>query len=172
MMFKGQIEPPYTHARETIFLCYTFAFIFTEVIFGATCTNILWGKLYSCEVSCSSFSLNSLLRANMWRYNREKHSCKVLVFPLQRNHILLGKETQTGVKPHFGEVCGSSFSFMSSFKKHTEEHTGMKPHSCKECGSSFSCKPSLVWHMQSHTGEKPYLLVKFVALLFHRRQVW
>ena len=60
------------------------------------------------------------------------------------------------------EICGKTYSLLSTVRKHVEtvhadkeikDKTKMQ---CSFCGKWLSCKMTFDSHVRTHTGEKPY----------------
>ncbi|KAK7944742.1 hypothetical protein WMY93_000470 [Mugilogobius chulae] len=62
----------------------------------------------------------------------------------------------TREQPYTCELCGKSFPWVKSYKRHLKIHSGLKPYTCETCGKSFISNVALRRHMKSHSDEKPY----------------
>ncbi|XP_078739236.1 uncharacterized protein LOC144952624 [Lampetra fluviatilis] len=61
-----------------------------------------------------------------------------------------------GAKPHWCEVCKSSFSSPSELEAHLCRHTAKKVHRCQVCGRVFLQATGLNIHLRTHSGKAPY----------------
>ncbi|XP_051809090.1 zinc finger protein 90 homolog isoform X28 [Acanthochromis polyacanthus] len=64
--------------------------------------------------------------------------------------------SHTSERPYSCGICGKPFKSRCSLKKHHLSHTSEKPYTCETCGKCFNRSDSLKHHMVTHTGEKPY----------------
>uniref|UniRef100_A0A3P9D293 C2H2-type domain-containing protein n=1 Tax=Maylandia zebra TaxID=106582 RepID=A0A3P9D293_9CICH len=103
----------------------------------------------------------------------EMQSCSMTAFhslplfvslSLQDQREARSQGSQEADKPHRrkGEetyscdLCGKSFNWAGSLKRHQLIHSGVKPYSCDECGKSFTQAGHLKTHQLIHNGVKPY----------------
>ena len=94
--------------------------------------NVLTGnnpyKSIRCTQCDKTFSKNS----ELWKHKKKTH---------KQNY----SESQVG-KPFSCVLCGQSFSFANSCKRHMRTHTKEKPYSCKPCGKKFTFNEELRRH--------------------------
>ncbi|KAG1952529.1 zinc finger protein 239-like [Pimephales promelas] len=68
----------------------------------------------------------------------------------------LNEEEEHHEKPYVCSLCGKSFLWLGSFKRHRETHNVVRVYLCFDCGKRFNSSESLKQHQRIHTGEKPY----------------
>ncbi|XP_037927820.1 zinc finger protein 62-like [Teleopsis dalmanni] len=54
------------------------------------------------------------------------------------------------------DFCDSTFTQLSSYKRHMFIHAGIKPFVCEYCDKGFRRRAVLKIHIRLHTGDKPY----------------